>query len=95
MEAVSYTHLDVYKRQSHNREFHNVNCRFCGAIHNVDRTLISALQTLRSTAESAALRDVYKRQFRLRMNLPVLSSGHGADNDPIDSGKVNCAGIVE
>ena len=33
--------------------------------------------------------DVYKRQFRLRMNLPTLSSGHGADNDPIDSGKVN------
>ena len=32
---------------------------------------------------------------RLRMNLPALSSGHGADNDPIDSGKVNCAGIVE
>ena len=25
--------------------------------------------------------------FRLRMNLPVLNSGHGADNDPIDSGK--------
>ena len=33
--------------------------------------------------------------FRLRMNLPALSSGHGADNDPIDSEKVNCAGIVE
>ena len=33
--------------------------------------------------------------FRLRMNLPALSSGHGADNDPIDSGKVNCAGIIE
>ena len=26
-----------------NREFHNVNGRFCGAIHNVDRTCISVL----------------------------------------------------
>ena len=31
----------------------------------------------------------------LRMNLPALSSGHGTDNDPIDSRKVNCAGIIE
>ena len=33
--------------------------------------------------------------FRLRMNLPALNPGHSADNDPVDSGKVNCAGIVE
>ena len=33
--------------------------------------------------------------LRLRMNLPVLNPGHGADNDPVDSGKVNCTGIVE
>ena len=26
-----------------NREFHNVNCRSCGAIHNVDRACISVL----------------------------------------------------
>ena len=25
--------------------------------------------------------------LRLRMNLSALSSGHSADNDPIDSGK--------
>ena len=25
------------------REFHNVNCRFSGAIHNVDRACISVL----------------------------------------------------
>ena len=31
----------------------------------------------------------------IRMNLPALSPGHGADNDPVDSGKVNCTGIVE
>ena len=28
---------------SHNPEFHNVNCRSCGAIHNVDRACISVL----------------------------------------------------
>ena len=33
--------------------------------------------------------------FRLRMNLPALSPGHSSDNDPVDSGKVNCTGIVE
>ena len=27
----------------HNREFHNVNCRFCGAIHNVDWACINVL----------------------------------------------------
>ena len=26
-----------------NREFHNVNCRFCGAIHSVDWACISVL----------------------------------------------------
>ena len=26
---------------SHNREFHNVNCRFCGAIHSVNWACIS------------------------------------------------------
>ena len=25
------------------REFHNVNCRFCGAIHNIDWACISVL----------------------------------------------------
>ena len=30
-----------------NREFHNVNCRSCGAIHNVDRACISVLSQVR------------------------------------------------
>ena len=35
-----------------NREFHNVNCRFCGAIHNVDRANISVLsQVIHSVNE--------------------------------------------
>ena len=33
----------LYRHSSPNREFHNVNCRFCGAIHNVDRACISVL----------------------------------------------------
>ena len=32
-----------YRHSSHNREFHNVNCRFCGAIHSVDWACISVL----------------------------------------------------
>ena len=33
----------LYRHSSNNREFHNVNCRFCGAIHNVDWANISVL----------------------------------------------------
>ena len=32
-----------YRYLFHNREFHNVNCRFCGAIHDVDWANISVL----------------------------------------------------
>ena len=36
--------LTVYSRNSfYNREFHNVNCRFCGAAHDVDRACMSVL----------------------------------------------------
>ena len=43
-----YTNSCVKKKSSwqrffHNREFHNVNCRFCGALHNVDWANISVL----------------------------------------------------
>ena len=31
--------------------------------------------------------------FRLRMNLPALSPGHSADNDPVDPGTVDLSGI--
>ena len=33
----------LYRHSSHNREFHNVNCRFCGAIHSVNWACISVL----------------------------------------------------
>ena len=32
-----------YRHSSTNREFHNVNCRFCGAIHSVNWACISVL----------------------------------------------------
>ena len=33
----------LYRNLSHNREFHNVNCTFCGAIHDVNWANISVL----------------------------------------------------
>ena len=44
----------LYRHSSHNPEFHNVNCRSCGAIHNVDRACISVL--------SQVIRNVNKRK---------------------------------
>ena len=42
----------LYRHSSHNREFHNVNCRFCGAIHDVDWACISVLsQVIRNVNE--------------------------------------------
>ena len=42
----------LYRHSSHNREFHNVNCRFCGAIHDVDWANISVLsQVIHSVNE--------------------------------------------
>ena len=41
-----------YRHSSHNREFHNINCRFCGAIHNVDWACINVLsQVIHSVNE--------------------------------------------
>ena len=42
----------LYRNSSHNREFHNINCRFCGATHDVDRACISVLsQVIHSVNE--------------------------------------------
>ncbi len=42
----------LYRNSSHNREFHNVNCRFCGAIHSVNWACISVLsQVIRNVNE--------------------------------------------
>ena len=52
-----YTNSCVKKKSSwqrffHNRESHNVNCRFCGAIHSVNRACISVLsQVIRNVNE--------------------------------------------
>ena len=41
-----------YRHSSNNREFHNVNCRFCGAIHSVNWANISVLsQVIHSVNE--------------------------------------------
>ena len=49
--TVFSRHL-LYRHSSNNREFHNVNCRFCGAIHDVDRACISVLsQVIHSVNE--------------------------------------------
>ena len=41
-----------YRHSSHNREFHNVNCSFCGAIHSVNWACISVLsQVIHSVNE--------------------------------------------
>ena len=42
----------LYRHSSPNREFHNVNCRFCGAIHSVNWACISVLsQVIHSVNE--------------------------------------------
>ena len=41
-----------YRHSSYNREFYNVNCRFCGAIHSVNWADISVLsQVIRNVNE--------------------------------------------
>ena len=40
---LNFVVTSLYRHSSHNREFHNVNCRFCGAIHSVNWACISVL----------------------------------------------------
>ena len=52
LKTTAFCRYLLYRHSSHNREFHNVNCRFCGAIHNVDRAYISVLsQVIHSVNE--------------------------------------------
>ena len=43
LRMTAFSRHLLYRHLSHNREFHNVNCRFCGAIHDVNRACISVL----------------------------------------------------
>ena len=43
LRMIEFSRHLLYRHSSHNREFHNVNYRFCGAIHDVDRACISVL----------------------------------------------------
>ena len=40
---AAFSRYLLYRHSSHNREFHNVNCRFCGAVHSVSWACISVL----------------------------------------------------
>ena len=40
---TAFSRYLLYRNSSYNREFHNVNCRFCGAIHSVNWACISVL----------------------------------------------------
>ena len=52
LKTTAFCRYLLYRHSSPNREFHNVNCRFCGAIHNVDRAYISVLsQVIHSVNE--------------------------------------------
>ena len=52
LRMIEFSRHLLYRHSSHNREFHNVNCRFCGAIHDVDWTNISVLlQVIHSVNE--------------------------------------------
>ena len=43
-----------------NREFHNVNCRFCGAVHSVNWACISGIsQVIHSVNEKKNRTDKY------------------------------------
>ena len=58
-----------YRHSSHNREFHNVNCRFCGAIHDVDRACISVL--------SQVIHNVNERKMVQTNMISFVSHGAG------------------
>ena len=52
LRMTAFSRHLLYRHSSHNREFHNVNCRFCGAIHDVDWANISVLsQVIHSVNE--------------------------------------------
>ena len=52
LRMIEFSRHLLYRHSSHNREFHNVNCRFCGAIHDVDWANISVLsQVIHSVNE--------------------------------------------
>ena len=59
----------LYRHSSHNREFHNVNCRFCGAIHDVDWANISV--------HSQVIHNVNERKTVQTKMISFVSHGAG------------------
>ena len=66
--TVFSRHL-LYRHSSNNREFHNVNCRFCGAIHSVNWANISVL--------SQVIRNVNERKTVQTNMISFVSHGAG------------------
>ena len=36
LKMTAFSRFLLYRHSFHNREFHNVNCRFCGTVHSVN-----------------------------------------------------------
>ena len=47
LKTTAFCRYLLYRHSSHNREFHNVNCRFCGAIHSINWACILLINLLR------------------------------------------------
>ena len=69
LKTTAFCRYLLYRHSFHNREFHNVNCRFCGAIHDVDWANISVL--------SQVIRNVNERKTVQTNIISFVSHGTG------------------
>ena len=69
LKMTAFSRFLLYRHSSHNREFHNVNCRFCGAIHSVNWAEISVL--------SQVIRNVKERKTVQTNMISFVSHGAG------------------
>ena len=71
MDAVSYTHLDVYKRQALNQKV--MKFMADNAVNEAQDADAPAEET--TAGETAAAEDVYKRQVENLLNLTRIQEG--------------------
>ena len=69
LKMTAFSRHLLYRHSTHNREFHNVNCRFCGAIHSVNWACISVL--------SQVIHSVNKRKTVQTNMISFVSHGAG------------------
>ena len=69
LKMTAFSRFLLYRHSSHNREFHNVNCRFCGAVHSVNWACISVL--------SQVIRNVNERKTVQTNMISFVSHGAG------------------